>query len=63
MIHPSLKPQELLVDTSIDHNNSDQDEQSSEKKLGQHHAYFGYRFYHYDNVDCEGNRHITNDDL
>jgi len=33
------------------------------KSLGNCHAYFGYRFYHYNDNECEGNKHILDNDL
>ena len=34
----------------------------TDRVLGEHHSYLGYRFIQFD-PDCEGNRHITNEDL
>lgn len=34
----------------------------TDQVLGEHHSYLGYRFIQFD-PDCEGNRHITNEDL
>lgn len=33
------------------------------KSLGNHHAYFGVRMYRYNDTQCEGNKHILDNDL
>ena len=35
----------------------------TDRDLGQHHAFFGQRFYKYDDTECEGNRYITDEEL
>lgn len=52
-LHPS--PQQLLPELR-------QCVCRTDRVLGEHHSYLGYRFIQFD-PDCEGNRHITNEDL
>ncbi len=33
------------------------------KSLGNCHAFFGFRAYHYNDMECEGNKHILDNDL
>ncbi len=33
------------------------------KSLGNSHGFFGFRHYNYNDTECEGNKHILDDDL
>ena len=35
----------------------------TDRDLGQHHGFFGQRYYKYDDTECEGNRYITDEEL